>query len=235
MKKHTLVIRIVLAAFGIFLAQSFNQTFAEALTSAEQSKPNQDQPKQTPINCFRGMLTVYNPASDDEFEGGRLNRWSEPLIPVEASAGVAAKKDSYYQNKPMLGMPISVSMDPWGEFGKRCNQRKKRCTLLAYVKGFDQAFPDYKKTFANLPKDSFVAIVDDDGGPLKGKGYSHVDMASIHPRYFNAFPWFLSTRISYQIIPSCDGSAVGRKCNYSGKWKPAGLDPKCIPTANSVK
>lgn len=155
----------------------------------------------------RSLLTHYNsdPTSyrsqeEADMEGGSKTRYGEPLNSVEQAIH--------------NGRPVSLAADIYGSFGKRCNKRNSRCTLLVYSRGFDKRYPNYKTKFPGLPADTFVGIVEDTGGAFYHKGTAKIDLAVRNRKIANGVS-DKNMRFT-EIANPCGKGKKARYCNLSG-------------------
>lgn len=156
--------------------------------------------------CHRTKSTFYNPKDGSSMEGGSKNRFEERVLSV--------------QDAIRTGNPVTVAMDSQGDFGKQCNQRAKRCTVLVCNPGFDDVFPQYRRKFTNVPPNCFLGIVEDTGGAFRGRGTSKLDIASASSSHARANPRG-TERSTFQIVENpCGTGARARNCDLSAKWKP---------------
>lgn len=182
-----------------------------------------------PKNCqlVSGHPTFYVPISQG-IEGGPRNRHGEMIQTVET----AAKR----------GTPVTVAADHIGDFGRRCNSNSpdRRCLLLVHASGFDGIFPAYRKKFKNLPKDSFVALIEDSGSPkyfhnrpqdAEGK---HLDIATDRRELALRAPMGFSSLRWVELASKCQGRAA-RDCDFSTfVIEKAGENAGCWPTPVSA-
>lgn len=172
----------------------------------ETSSAKQKAPKGPALEALSSKktarMTFYNPNSSSSMEGGPRNRYQEPIHSVEDAI--------------QKGVPISVAADVYGSFGKECNQKDRRCTLLFHAKGFDRLFPEYRKRFRNLPKDTFIGIVEDTGGAFFHAGPTHFDLAVRSRALANATPSFFQTHVSWARVENpCGDGADSRNCHVA--------------------
>lgn len=126
-------------------------------------------------SCSTSIATIYDPSNEGSMEGGKKTRMS-------AKSGEKLELVNSLESAAENGKPVTVAMDLEGEFGARCNNKNKdgtetrRCIMLVTLPGLDEKFPAYGKKFKNLPKDSFIAIVEDTGGAFRGKGTGKIDI-----------------------------------------------------------
>ena len=125
-------------------------------------------------SCSETIPTVYNPDINNKMEGGSKNRMNTYINSVDDAA--------------TNGLPVTVAMDMKGEFGDKCNYSEvhkengedvrvtKRCLMLVHLPGLDENFPQYAEKFQKLPKDSFLALVEDTGSAFFGKGTGKMDI-----------------------------------------------------------
>jgi hypothetical protein len=95
-------------------------------------------------------------------------------------------------------------MDRFGEFGAKCNSKdkkgnSKRCLLLVHLPGLDAQFPAYGKKFPNLPKDSFIALVEDSGGAFSYKGTGKMDIPFSKGKLYRANPF---GKLNFEVLKS---------------------------------
>ncbi len=160
---------------------------------------------QTKLTFYNSDPSSYKSAAEASMEGGSKTRFGELLNSVEQ----AVKN----------GRPVSLAMDYTGAFGKKCNQKERRCTLLIHAPGFDNEYPTYAKRFPNLPKDTFIGIVEDTGGAFKGKGTSKIDLAVRNRNLANGGSRKINTKtkLSFtQINNPCGQSSKARSCKVDG-------------------
>ncbi len=147
-------------------------------------------------------ITFYNPDSHTAMEGGPRNRYSEPINSIED----AIKN----------GRPVTVAADIYGAFGNACNQRDNRCLLLIHAAGFDMAFPSYRKKFPNLPRNSFIALVEDTGSDFFHTAGKRFDVAVRSRRLAVAIPPYLNAHIKWMRLHSpCGSDERARRCQLA--------------------
>lgn len=118
-------------------------------------------------SCSNSLPTVYNPKISNKMQGGKHTRFNSKANPETVNT---------IQQAAINGRPVTVAMDYLGKFGQSCNSLDRRCIVLVNVPGLDRAIPQYAAKFPNLPKDSFLAIVEDTGGAFYGKGTGKIDI-----------------------------------------------------------
>jgi len=159
----------------------------------------------------RSKLTFYNPAphtyrsrGEAQVEGGSKTRFQEPINSIEASI--------------RNGRPVTLAADIYGSFGRDCNRRERRCTILVTIPGFDRLYPEYRRKFPHAPADSFFGIVEDTGGSFYGKGTSRLDMASLRASLARgATPRYLrENQTTWRKVESpCGMRSSARRCDLS--------------------
>lgn len=151
----------------------------------------------------RARVTFYNPSSKRAIEGGKHTRFStdEKVHSIE----MAIK----------TGRPVTVAADYLNSFGDACNQTDSRCTLLFKMAGFDAKFPGYRKKFKYLPKNTFIAIVEDTGGAFVGTNGSRFDLSSLSSELEFAIPSYMNQYVTWvRLNTPCGMDEGARYCNY---------------------
>lgn len=147
-------------------------------------------------------VTFYNPNSNSLMEGGPINRFTERINSVEDAI--------------RNGRPVTVAADIYGPFGEMCNQRDKRCLLLIRLPGFDTAYPSYRKKFAKLPRNSFIALVEDTGGAFFNTEGKRFDIAVRSHNLAGAVPPYINPQVKWMRLHSpCGNDARARRCQLS--------------------
>lgn len=149
----------------------------------------------------RAKFTVYNPNVNDNMEGGPKNRYSEPINSIED----AAKN----------GRPVTLAADAYNRFGSACNQRQRRCLILVLAPNFDSMFPEYRKKFTNLPRNSFLGIVEDTGDAFNGSNGTHFDIAVRNRHWTFGRPLTFVSARWLRINNPCGLTSRGRNCNLA--------------------
>lgn len=141
----------------------------------------------------KSVPTIYNPNIEGRMEGGKRNRHGEKITSIEDAA--------------KTGRPVTVAMDIRGEFGQKCNWKnstgtqRRSCLLLVHLPGLDEVYPEYKKKFPNLPKDSFLAIVEDTGGAFYHKGTGKMDIPFRTNKLYRSSPF---KNLSFEVLASLE-------------------------------
>jgi hypothetical protein len=159
-------------------------------------------PSLTSVASIRkSKFTVYNPSINNSMEGGGRNRNGEKINSVEDAV--------------INGRPVTLAADYTGSFGKTCNQRDHRCTILVLAPGFDSMFPAYRRKFPNLPRNSFIGIVEDTGSAFIGSNGNHFDIA-VRNRALTVTNPVTIRSASWSIVRNpCGSSTSGRLCNLA--------------------
>lgn len=151
----------------------------------------------------RARVTFYNPSSKHAIEGGKHTRFGtdEKVHSIE----MAIK----------TGRPVTVAADYTKAFGNACNQTDSRCTLLFKMGGFDAKFPGYRKKFKYLPKNTFIAIVEDTGGAFIGTNGTRFDLSSLSKELEFAIPKYMNQYVTWvRLNTPCGMDEGARYCNY---------------------
>jgi hypothetical protein len=147
-------------------------------------------------------VTFYNPSVNNSMEGGRKNRHGETVNSIED----AAKN----------GRPVTIAADYLNTFGELCNQKYKRCTLLIKMAGFDIAYPSYRKKFRYLPKNTFIAIVEDTGGAFVNTNGKRFDIASLSKKLQKGIPRYMNQYVKwFRLHNPCGSDDDSRRCNLA--------------------
>jgi len=167
----------------------------------------------------KSVPTVYNPNLNNKMEGGKRNRHGDLITSIEDAA--------------KTGRPVTVAMDIYGDFGKKCNwkssngTKRRSCLLLVHLPGLDEIYPEYKKKFPNLPEDSFLAIVEDTGGAFYHKGTGKMDIPFRTKNLHQANPF---KNISFEVLATFEnGEAKAQRTKDMSHYRPflAERKPRC--------
>lgn len=194
---------------GLFATMLF---VGSAEARRKRSYPSMPHNEKFMSTCTKTLPTVYNPGISNSMQGGKLTRFS----------GVVQERVNSIEDAAKNGRPVTVAMDYLGGFGAKCNRRERRCLLLVHVPGLDKVMPAYSKRFPNLPKNSFLAIVEDTGGAFYNKGTGKLDIPMR-----NGFHRGNSLKsASFEVLDQVATS--GRRKDYS-HFKPfiQGRESKC--------
>lgn len=155
----------------------------------------------TNMTFYNANPKSYRSKAERKLEGGAYTQFDEKLNSVEQSI--------------KNGRPVSLSGDEFGEFGRSCNQKERRCTLLITVKGFSNLYRNYKDKFPHLPKDTFIGIVEDKGEAFAYKGTKKLDAAVVNRAYAASVPDSFKYTKWRKIENPCGKSASARNCDLS--------------------
>lgn len=149
-------------------------------------------------------ITWYNPSINDSMEGGKSTRYG-------GGETVNAIEDAIKN-----GRPVTIAADYENAFGETCNQRDRRCTVLIRLKGFNIAYPSYRKKFPYLPRNTFIAIVEDTGSAFVGSNGAKFDIASRSKKLYKASTPSLSKVATWsRLVSPCGSDEGSRYCNLS--------------------
>jgi hypothetical protein len=163
------------------------------------SKPGRPSLQPDSLRVRKANVTFYNPNSNSRLEGGPRTRFGETINAVSD----AIKN----------GRPVTVAADYKGSFGAECNQLHRRCLMLVKATGFDRLFPEYRKKFPHLPKNTFIGIIEDTGGAFFHTAGRRFDLAIRSSALARALPsWFDDDVKWIKLKNPCGTKLGGREC-----------------------
>ena len=153
--------------------------------------------------CFESNASFYKLSGSSSSEENQ-NRFGEGIQSID--------------NSISSGKPFTIAMDHLGSWGTKCNKRDQRCTILICTPDLDQAFPQYRKAFSNIPKNCMVGIVEDTGSSLVGKGTTRLLIATRNSQSNSKLSRGI-LKVTFQNIKSpCGTTNEARECDFR-KWK----------------
>lgn len=164
-------------------------------------------------------VTFYDPDVNNAMEGGPCTNRGNIVKKKGKALGCTGGEylnsvEDSIQNK----RPVSVAADDKGAFGASCNSVRgdKRCTILIYLQGFDRLYPNYHKSFPHLPKDTFIALVEDTGGDFHYTKGHRFDIAVRSRQLARAAPGFIRSEVHWTKLQSpCGLGAKSRTCEFA--------------------
>lgn len=186
--------------FILTLTLILSSSFAHAALGGAVAEPDrQDLVLNSVGDVEKARVTFYNPNNSSRLEGGPKNQFSEPINSIEDAI--------------RNGRPVTLAADTWGKFGADCNRREKRCLILIKTEGFDRLFPAYRGRFPNLPRNSFLGIVEDTGGAFYGTKGKRFDLAARNQSLANTVPGFFAEYASsLRLANPCGQGKDSRHC-----------------------
>lgn len=176
----------------------------------------------TTVTHYGSDPTRYASLAEANMEGGEFDRWGKDPKKNKLNSVEEAIKNK---------RPVSLAGDTKGGFGKRCNSRNSACLMLVCYPSFDKNYPNYRRTFPNVPKNCMIGAVVDTGSAFTHKGGTKLDVATKDIQIARSLKetgeWTElqspNCKGGAGVVRACDVSKLEINCGkYAGGTPPAG-------------